>query len=179
MYSMYLLPNALLPFHKKIAIRILFISSYLGWIPSISSTNWLAPKMVAYREKKTSKPETMENVYNLYITRKQQVVYNESLKFKRNRLNFDVKLLGEKSWLEIKNIIIWIFPSNRVCCKGEEDVLLLMYFVVFELDNLWKRRIKICLWYGSITALKNKVMNIIPNIFPNYSYTCKLTYHFC
>lgn len=49
--------------------------------------------MVAYREKKTSKPETMENVYNLYITRKQQVVYNESLKFKRNRLNFDVKLI--------------------------------------------------------------------------------------
>lgn len=80
-------------FTKKIAIRILFISSYLGWIPSISSTNWLAPKMVAYREKKTSKPETMENVYNLYITRKQQVVYNESLKFKRNRFNFDVKLI--------------------------------------------------------------------------------------
>lgn len=93
MYSMYLLPNALLPFHKKIAIRILFISSYLGWIPSISSTNWLAPKMVAYREKKTSKPETMGNVYNLYITWKQQVVYNESLKFKRYRLNFDVKLI--------------------------------------------------------------------------------------
>lgn len=46
--------------------------------------------MVAYREKKTSKPETMENVYNLYITRKQQVVYIESLKFKRNRFNFDV-----------------------------------------------------------------------------------------
>lgn len=49
--------------------------------------------MVAYREKKTSKPETKENVYNLYITRKQQVVYNESLKFKRYRLNFDVKLI--------------------------------------------------------------------------------------
>lgn len=46
--------------------------------------------MVAYREKKTSKPETMENVYNLYITRKQQVVYIEPLKFKRNRFNFDV-----------------------------------------------------------------------------------------
>lgn len=68
MYFMYLLFNVFFLFYKK--IRILFIFSYFGWILLISFINWLVLKMVVYREKKISKFEIMENVYNLYIIRK-------------------------------------------------------------------------------------------------------------
>lgn len=70
MYFMYLLFNVFFLFYKKIVIRILYIFSYFGWILLISFINWLVLKMVVYREKKISKFEIMENVYNLYIIRK-------------------------------------------------------------------------------------------------------------